>query len=301
MKLILLLQQLYKPVSGIWKSLKDPVSSVKNRTLRWGIRLIALTSVILACYFVSQRWYPDSTLPQAGGSPPITAIVPPPVVGSNTPAAVPPPPKAVVQPAQPEKLSFLEVVTYISTLLTALAGIYTYAVKPGWKLWKNVSQLLERVEKIYNEVRPNGGGSLYDVIKRIERQSTSAIERHRALIDSLHIIRFEATADGACEWVSTAYLELAGASMEEVLGSGWVSVIHPDDRVKVVEEWWSCMKHRRVFNMEYRFVNIKTNEANVVRCHSKPIVQNDQIVGYVGTIHPVSGHYADKYDQQPIR
>lgn len=301
MKLILLLQQLYKPVSGIWKSLKDPVSFVKTRALRWVIRLIALASVMLACYFVSHRWHPDPIIPQAGGSP-VTASAAPATIVSNAPAGVVPPLlKDVAQPAQSEKLSFLEVVTYISTLLTALAGIYSYALKPGWKLWKNVAQLLERVEKIYNEVRPNGGGSLHDIIKRIERQSASAIERHRALIDSLHIIRFESTADGACEWVSAAYLEMSGASMEEVLGSGWVSVVHPDDRVKVIEEWWSCMKHRRVFNMEYRFINIKTSEANVVRCHSKPIVQNDQIVGYVGTIHPVSGMYADKYRQQPIR
>jgi len=288
MKLTLLLLQLYKPVSGIWKSLKDPVSSVKNRTLRWGTRAIALVSVILACQFATIRWFSDAP-----------ASKPPVVATTNAPAVNPPVVTITASPVV--HLTFLEVITYISTLLTALAGIYTYALKPGWKLWKEIAQLLERVEKIYVELRPNGGGSLYDVIKRIERQSTSAIERHRALIDSLHIIRFEADADGACEWVSAAYLEMAGASSEEVLGTGWVSVIHPDDRVKVTDEWWSCMKHKRVFNMEYRFINIKTNEIHQVRCQSKPILQSDQIVGYVGTIHPIAGPYADKYKEQSIR
>lgn len=260
----------------------DPVSGIKNPVVRWSLRTFVLTALIVSCYFVYTK--PEQPVTRVPASPPALVV---------TTNAVPPPP--MVTAGIHDQFSLLEVVSYLSTLLAGLAGIYKYGIRPGWQFTKRLKDTFDRIERMSVELKPNGGSSLYDVIKRIERQTVTAIERHRALIDSLHIVRFESTQTGACEWVSSAYMELSGLTQEQAQGNGWISAVHIEDRNKVVGEWLSCMQQNRTFLMTYRLVHLNTRDIHEVACVGKPILQNDVIVGYVGTITPLAGTYALKY------
>ncbi|NBQ70348.1 MAG: PAS domain-containing protein, partial [Nitrosomonadaceae bacterium] len=267
----------------------DPVSDIKSSAVRWGIRLFVLAALIGSVYFISTK--PGKTQ-RASDHEPVPALVVP-AAGTNQPASKPP--RQPVVTAIDDHVSFIELVSYVSTLLAGLAGIHRYGIKPCWEFTQRLKTAFTHIERMSIELKPNGGGSLYDIIKRIERQTVTAIERHRALIDSLHIIRFESSAKGQCEWVSSAYMELTGLSQEQAQGNGWISAVHLDDRAKVVGEWQSCMQQQRTFLMTYRLINVTTNDVHDVACVGKPILQNDVIVGYVGTITPLIGTYATKY------
>lgn len=254
---------------------------IKNPVLRWSLRLFVITSLVLSCLFIYYK--PGSATPPASVNRTAAAT-------SNTvPATVP------ANVTVSHKPSFIELASYCSTFLAAIAGIFRYGIKPAWKFSRRLLDIFDRIEKMSIELKPNGGSSLYDTIKRIERQTVTAIERHRALVDSLHIVRFESDHLGVCQWVSSAYGELTGLSQEQVQGNGWVTAVHLDDRANVVAEWQSCMQQQRTFLMSYRLLHVVTGDVHQVACVGKPITHNEAIIGYVGTITPLSGSYAIKY------
>lgn len=258
---------------------------IKNPVLRWSLRLFVITSLVLSCLFI---YYKPTTVRQPAVANPTTAA-------TNNPAINAVPPTAPANLIVSHKPSFIELASYCSSFLAAIAGIFRYGVKPAWKFSRRLLDIFDRIEKMSIELKPNGGSSLYDTIKRIERQTVTAIERHRALVDSLHIVRFESDHLGACQWVSSAYAELSGLSQEQVQGNGWITAVHVDDRVSVVAEWQSCMQQQRTFLMSYRLVHVVTGDVHQVACVGKPITHNEAIIGYVGTITPLTGSYATKY------
>lgn len=48
---------------------------------------------------------------------------------------------------------------------------------------------------------------------------------------------FQADAAGNYTYVNHAYLSLTGRERTDVLGAGWINVVHPDDRNRVRQLW----------------------------------------------------------------
>lgn len=63
------------------------------------------------------------------------------------------------------------------------------------------------------------------------------IVRLRTLIDSSPALIHTARPDGYLDFFNRTWLEFAGCSLEELLGWGWVSRIHPDDVDAFVGKW----------------------------------------------------------------
>jgi PAS domain S-box-containing protein len=62
-------------------------------------------------------------------------------------------------------------------------------------------------------------------------------EQFRTVLQSLPVITFTATADGAIDWVSDRWYEATGIPHDAVLGDSWAAIVHPDDVEQVVWLW----------------------------------------------------------------
>ncbi|MFO7535865.1 MAG: PAS domain-containing protein [Kiritimatiellia bacterium] len=70
------------------------------------------------------------------------------------------------------------------------------------------------------------------------------------------------TPDGSCEYANPCWSEMAGLSLEEALGDGWVQGLHPDDREAIFSSWQDMPASADAcWGQEYRF-KAQTAEPN---------------------------------------
>ena len=48
---------------------------------------------------------------------------------------------------------------------------------------------------------------------------------------------FRSDSQGKCVYVNERWCELAGLSVDQALGDGWMAALHPDDLGRVLAEW----------------------------------------------------------------
>ena len=97
--------------------------------------------------------------------------------------------------------------------------------------------------------------------------------------------------DGSCRVASDRLAHLLGTPSDQIIGFGWVSLIHEDDREDTRQEFLRCMADRRPFRMRYRF---DTPERGIftVEGHSFPIVAmvdtDREVIGHIGWVEKLN-------------
>jgi diguanylate cyclase (GGDEF)-like protein/PAS domain S-box-containing protein len=74
----------------------------------------------------------------------------------------------------------------------------------------------------------------------------------RTLAEAIPQVVWTAGADGLTDYMNKRWYEMSGKTEAESLGSGWVEVIHPDDRIVCLEDWQKALRAGATFEVEYR-------------------------------------------------
>lgn len=172
------------------------------------------------------------------------------------------------------------------------------------KEYAAIKEVHNKVGQIHKEMYPNGGSSVKDIINAIKKQQleqgTAILEINKGLKENTYVTRelaakyqwsldnedspiFESDAEGNCLWVNSKYCELTKHSHAFFLQNGWKNVIHPDEREKISQDWFSAVKDKRTFECEYRFVD-KDNKEIPVKCSASYIKISDEDGRYLGKI-----------------
>ncbi|MBW4517474.1 MAG: PAS domain S-box protein [Timaviella obliquedivisa GSE-PSE-MK23-08B] len=107
--------------------------------------------------------------------------------------------------------------------------------------------------------------------------------RFRSLSESSPIGVFQTDPAGKCLYTNTCWQQIAGLTLDESLGDGWINAIHPDDRQGVIAAWDKSVQEERAFLQEFRFLTPQ-GKVRWVWARSAPIYSaTGEIVGYVGT------------------
>jgi PAS domain S-box-containing protein len=69
----------------------------------------------------------------------------------------------------------------------------------------------------------------------------SSEDRLRLVIDTIPAHAWSARPDGSVDFINRRFLEFTGRSMEDMLGWGWGSLVHPDDLTRYVGEWQAAV------------------------------------------------------------
>ena len=93
----------------------------------------------------------------------------------------------------------------------------------------------------YHRTGPGGSG---------DQETTSGASRGGR---SIPAIVWSALPDGSNSYVNSRYVEYCGMSPEQIAGSGWHAVTHPDDLERHKAKWLACVANGEPFENEVRF------------------------------------------------
>ena len=101
-------------------------------------------------------------------------------------------------------------------------------------------------------------GSRVDIAepKRVEEVLRESEAWFRFLANAMPQIVWTARPDGSAQWVNQRCEDYTGIPLAEVLGEGWLSSIHPDDRDGVMTRWLADVVAGVGHDMEYRIRGI---------------------------------------------
>ncbi|MBM3540040.1 MAG: PAS domain S-box protein, partial [Alphaproteobacteria bacterium] len=98
---------------------------------------------------------------------------------------------------------------------------------------------------------------------------------------------FSTDANGLCNYVNPRWCEISGLSVDKVVGQGWTNVLHPDDRLRVTEEWQHATRNGELFRCEYRFLGAD-GRVTWVLGQMTAEHRNDAVASYVGTVTDIT-------------
>lgn len=181
-------------------------------------------------------------------------------------------------------MTLTQVEQWIGVLVVALPAM-EWLRRKTVRAYRLIKQALERIDKVYAELTPNGGGSIKDKIDRLTRDV--AILRGGlsfSLALNPHSI-FEADPEGECTFANVALCEMFGLPQAEMLGRGWLSVLEGSAaREKAWDTWASCVEKRIPYLDRYQIRNARTGEKFWVRAHAVPAGHPEKPLHFYGTV-----------------
>lgn len=88
--------------------------------------------------------------------------------------------------------------------------------------------------------------------ERVEGELREGEERFRLMADTAPALVWMSGTDKLCTFFNKGWLDFTGRSMEQELGEGWSSGVHPDDLERCLGTYSLAFDARKNFNMEYR-------------------------------------------------
>ena len=87
---------------------------------------------------------------------------------------------------------------------------------------------------------------------RVEAELRESELRYSSLAEAVPGILFTNRHDGACDYVSQAWLDYTGLTLEATLGWGWGAGLHLGDLERTRTRWQACVAEGRMFECEFR-------------------------------------------------
>lgn len=203
----------------------------------------------------------------------------------------------------------IEAVGKIAGALVAFWGLFKVGLKVhrliASAVGKDVEARLslkldEKLEPVLKELRPNGGTSLADQVTTVLRKLEHHSGRVRAFNRDASEGMFETDSLGACAWVNRTYCRMTERAESEVLGWGWLNIVHPDEVEEVEAHWKACVKDHREYVMTQTYVTPDGKEV-LVSVRAQPIIDgNGQLLSYMGFVR-LAGECAIPAERCPIR
>ena len=126
-------------------------------------------------------------------------------------------------------------------------------------------------------------------LRNLTENTLRASERaYQTLANVSPVGIFRTDPDGATTYVNPMWREISGLSLDQALGAGWLTAVHPEDRPKLQQEWDEAMRQRYPSFSDYRSVRPDGTIAWVMGQTTPEVAADGQITGYVGTITDIT-------------
>ncbi|BAU13514.1 multi-sensor signal transduction histidine kinase [Leptolyngbya sp. NIES-3755] len=161
-------------------------------------------------------------------------------------------------------------------------------------IWQNGSLhwIAGKGKAFYNEagqaVRMTGTIMDIDERKQMEIVLQRSQQRYQTLTEASPVGIFHTDAIGNCLYVNDRWSEIAGVSISDAIGEGWVSALYASDRQRIFEEWYRSAQENRPFQQNYRF---QSPDGKITWVYGQAVAERNplgEIVGYVGTITDIT-------------
>ena len=107
-------------------------------------------------------------------------------------------------------------------------------------------------DELGNLVRWFGSSIDIEDLKRAEETIRDTEQELRTILETIPAFVWTAGPDGALEFLTERWFQRTRHTREEVVGWKWASMIHPDDRDRVVQKWRDAIASGRPLDLEMR-------------------------------------------------
>lgn len=150
----------------------------------------------------------------------------------------------------------------VMTLIIATTSAFWAIVKIAKCLYLAISKTNESISNFLNlipelelmalQFKPNGGGSLVDILKRLENHLSHTDQKIKVIASCMGIAAFEADRNGLYTFTSKQWGDLTSMSFSQSLGNGWLNIVHEDEREEIFAEWRASISQNREFHVTCR-------------------------------------------------
>ncbi len=122
-------------------------------------------------------------------------------------------------------------------------------------------QLLEQAERLRQ-------GEIRERARQITTLQMESLNRYRHLADSIPHIIWKFQQDGTLEYCNRLWTEYSGLSLEQSTGTGWQSMVHPEDLAAVLHEFEEIRTGKESGDIECRLLrkSDQTFRWHIFRC-----------------------------------
>lgn len=139
-------------------------------------------------------------------------------------------------------------------------------------------------------------------IAAINTELKQSEERFRSLSNCAPIGIFLIDTNGHCTYTNPSFHSIFDLLIEESLETYWEKYFHPDDKDRVLAEWWRCIHQQQPFTDEFRLLLANENIRWVIVQTSSLFSDQDEFLGHVGTIEDITErHLTQMLREQTIR
>jgi diguanylate cyclase (GGDEF)-like protein/PAS domain S-box-containing protein len=132
----------------------------------------------------------------------------------------------------------------------------------------------------------NGNGSLAALARfGLTGESERLVQ---ALIGHTPVGVFVTNTEGECVYVNNRLCELTGLPIEQQMGFGWRTALHPDDADRVATAWEAATRDGTHFSQDQRFVRPDGSVCQVETSASALRDQDGVLIGWAGVCVDVS-------------
>lgn len=180
-----------------------------------------------------------------------------------------------------------QLIIILSSAAAGLLFIYKKVLVPLYTHFLESQERNKKIDKIYEEMTPNGGASIKDCIRRIEDGVVMNGQRWRAMVQDHDFAIFEADTLGHFTWVNRTFTRLTGRTPSELIGHGWYNTICTEERASVVQEWDSIIGEEREMCRHVNMCHQSGDKVPVCIRTYKLVNRKGKVVGYQGHINKI--------------
>lgn len=121
----------------------------------------------------------------------------------------------------------------------------------------------------------------------VARLRIESDRRYRHLAEAIPHVVWTASAEGELEYFNQRWFEITGVDEKSSWGSGWNSVLHPEDVEKFAAQWESALRAGKAFQMEFR---LRKADGSYCWYRNRALPEKDasgRVVRWVGTLTDV--------------
>ena len=124
--------------------------------------------------------------------------------------------------------------------------------------------------------------------QKAEKAEALSRIRYQAVVNCVQVGVFQTDPAGSTTYVNPKWCEISGLSQEEALGYGWLTSVHPDDRVQTSDGWRLATNQEVSSTVSYRFLRADGSLRWVLGQAVPELDENGALLGYVGTITDIT-------------
>jgi PAS domain S-box-containing protein len=140
---------------------------------------------------------------------------------------------------------------------------------------------------VYDSVtgKPQGRATIARDMRReiADRQELNEqIKQFEFVTDFMPVQLWTATTDGNIDYVNQRTTDYFGTGQEQIIGTSWLNLVHPEDTDGCVAAWTSSIKTGNIYQYEFRLLD----KNRVYKWHlaqALPFVNDGKIVKWFGT------------------